>query len=76
MFIWLTSIIVGAFLLLISMHMYVSGGYLYGIILYTNVLYTYLLVISFTILVSKQIKTSSGTDIWWRTDPNVKYFRG
>jgi len=38
--------------------------------------YSYLLNISFTILVSRQIKTSLGTDVRWRTDPNVKYFHG
>ncbi|XP_065910868.1 uncharacterized protein [Dysidea avara] len=40
------------------------------------VTYNYLLSTSFTILVSRRIKTSSGTVVRWRTDPNVKYFHG
>jgi len=38
--------------------------------------YNFLLSTSFTILVYKQIKTSSGTYLRWRTDPNVEYFHG
>ena len=38
--------------------------------------YSWLLSASFTILVSIRIKTSSGTTVRWRTDPNIRYFHG